>query len=113
MPENDTTQPPEGPMIYNLKVRALNSSGGHKASRRWREFRTGIPRAKESADYMRGRVEGRSFLDVGCMWKIHGEHCFMADELGATRVVGVDLYSTTEFERARQHRGSNVEFYPA
>jgi len=100
-------------MIYELKVQALNSPYGHKAARRWQELRTGVPRATQTADYMRGRAEGRSVVDVGCMWKIHGAHCFMAEDLGATRVVGVDLYSTAEFERARQDRGSKVEFYGA
>lgn len=100
-------------MMYDLKVRALNTPAGHKAARRWRQLRTGVPRSRATADYMRGRVEGRSFLDVGCMWKINGQHCFMAEDLGASRVVGVDLYGTPEFERHCEVRDSNVEFHVA
>ena len=100
-------------MIYDLKVRALNSPSGHRAARRWRQFRSGVPRAAATVDYMRGRVEGCRVVDVGCMWKIHGEHCFMAEGLCAARVTGIDLYSTAEFDRARENRRSQVEFFAA
>ena len=36
---------------------------------------------------------GRTFIDVGCMWSVHGAYAFHAVESGATAVTGVDLMS--------------------
>ena len=45
------------------------------------------------------------------MWGIHGAYCFLAEDVGASRVVGVDVYPTTEeFEAERARRSSRVEF---
>lgn len=56
-------------------------------------------------------VSGRSFVDVGCMWDINGKFCFLAEEAGATRVVGVDVYPATEaFLAEKANRKSIVEF---
>lgn len=100
-------------MIYPLKVRFLKTPLGHRVARRWRQLRTGRPRAKGTADYMTGRVEGRSFADVGCMWKINGEHSFMAEARGATRVVGLDISRTEAFDERLRVTGSKVEFVQA
>jgi SAM-dependent methyltransferase len=54
---------------------------------------------------------GRSFLDVGCMWSVHGALCFAAEEAGATAVTGVDVMGETpEFVAERERRGSAVRF---
>src|SRR4051794_19232562 len=54
---------------------------------------------------------GRSFLDVGCMWSVHGALCFFAEEAGATEVTGLDVMAATpEFEAERERRGSGVRF---
>jgi hypothetical protein len=45
------------------------------------------------------------------MWGINGQYCFVAEEAGATRVVGVDVdLATPEFEATRTQRNSKVEF---
>ena len=36
---------------------------------------------------------GRTFIDIGCMWSVHGAYAFHAVESGATAVTGVDLMS--------------------
>ena len=36
-------------------------------------------------------VRGRTFIDVGCMWGVHGAYAFHALDSGATQVTGVDL----------------------
>jgi hypothetical protein len=54
-------------------------------------------------------VAGRSFLDVGCMWSVHGGLCFAAEEAGASAVTGVDVMGATpEFVAERERRGSAV-----
>jgi SAM-dependent methyltransferase len=100
-------------VIYEAKVKVLQSPAGHRAARIWRQRRTGVRRARSTADHMRGRVEGRSVADVGCMWKIHGGHAFLAEELGATRVVAVDTWKAAEFDAAHAARNSAVEFVQA
>jgi Methyltransferase domain len=54
---------------------------------------------------------GRSFADIGCMWNIHGEIAFLAEEAGATSVTGVDVIKPTdEFDRKHRERSSQVRF---
>ena len=54
---------------------------------------------------------GRSFVDVGCMWTIHGALCFAAEDAGAARVTGVDVMGATDRFRAElARRGSKVRF---
>lgn len=45
------------------------------------------------------------------MWGVNGELAFIAEEAGATRAVGVDVFGPTpEFDAKRAARGSRVEF---
>jgi SAM-dependent methyltransferase len=61
--------------------------------------------------WMAEHVAGRSFADVGCMWGIHGEYAFLAEELGATTVTGIDgMAPTPEFIAAHARRESGVRF---
>jgi SAM-dependent methyltransferase len=54
---------------------------------------------------------GRSFLDVGCMWNVHGAVAFAAEEAGAAAVSGIDLMGATpEFEAERARRNSGMRF---
>jgi hypothetical protein len=56
-------------------------------------------------------VGGRSFVDVGCMWTIHGALCFAAEDAGATTVTGVDVMAPTErFDAELRRRDSQVRF---
>src|SRR5918997_5486482 len=56
-------------------------------------------------------VAGRSFVDVGCMWSVHGALCFAAEDAGASSVTGVDVMAATErFTAERARRGSTVRF---
>jgi SAM-dependent methyltransferase len=56
-------------------------------------------------------VPGRSFVDVGAMWNVHGKIAFAAEELGATEVTATDVMSPTEeYEAERLRRGSTVRF---
>jgi SAM-dependent methyltransferase len=99
------------PAVYSLKVRAMKGrSTGRLPFRLQRALRRrrGLP--VDPADYIRGAVRGKSFVDVGGMWNINGAHAFLAAKEGATRSVLVDLYRTDEFDRELEASGNAVEF---
>ena len=57
------------------------------------------------------RAEGRTVLDVGCMWDVNGRFAFLAEDAGATRVTGVDVMGRTpEFDAEHARRGSSVRY---
>ena len=67
--------------------------------------------APDREDVVHRHAAGKSFCDVGCMWKVHGRIAFVAEEAGATSVTGVDLFEATpEFKAERERRGSKVRF---
>jgi hypothetical protein len=104
-------------VLYLLKVRFLKTRRG---SMLWRKFALWRRRLGGTADvgnynrlyeYVGNYVHGRSFVDVGCMWGVNGDHAFAAEEAGATSVKGVDVFGPTpEFEDKRRSRNSSVEF---
>ncbi len=54
---------------------------------------------------------GKSFVDVGCLWKVHGAYALHAAATGAARVVGFDINEpTAEFQAANAAAGGRVEF---
>jgi SAM-dependent methyltransferase len=56
-------------------------------------------------------TRGRSFVDVGCMWGVTGDYSFLAEESGASRVVGVDIYpEQPAFLEKKKRRNSSVIF---
>jgi len=62
-------------------------------------------------DIVRRHAAGKTFCDVGCMWKVNGRIAFVAEEAGASSVTGVDVMEATpEFEAERAQRSSNVRF---
>ena len=105
-------------MLYKPAVRLKKSRLGRSVSAlamRVRHLARGGAaddlRSGPNAWCIREYAPGHSFVDVGCMWGIHGAFTFLAEECGATRAVGVDVYpATPEFERERERRGSSVEF---
>lgn len=98
--------------LYNLKVRFLRNPRGNLLWRHWTARRgTRVGSYGELPGLIRHHCAGRSFVDVGCMWGVNGEYAFLAEEAGATRVVGVDVFGPTpEFEEASRARDSRVEF---
>jgi SAM-dependent methyltransferase len=64
-------------------------------------------------DYIARYAPGGSFVDIGGMFGIAGDHSFLAEEAGASRVALVDTTCTPEFERKRSERGSKVEYIQA
>lgn len=62
-------------------------------------------------DLIRRFAPGRSFVDVGAMWSVHGGLAFLAEESGATAVTAVDVMAPTEeYEAEHRRRSSAVRF---
>ena len=56
----------------------------------------------------------RTFVDVGCMWKVDGAYAFHALAHGATEVTGVDINpATPEFEARNRAERNRVRFVQA
>ena len=54
---------------------------------------------------------GRSFVDVGALWNVHGKIAFLAESSGASSVTAVDLSSATdEYLAEHERRHSKVRF---
>jgi SAM-dependent methyltransferase len=99
-------------MLYRWKVRALKVPRLNALWRRWTARRgEAVGSYGDLPAYIRTYARGRSFVDVGCMWGVDGEYAFLAEEAGATRVKGVDVFGPTpEFEQKKAGRHSSVEF---
>jgi hypothetical protein len=62
-------------------------------------------------DIVRGHAAGKTFCDVGCMWKVHGRIAFVAEEAGAKAVTGLDVMEPSrEFTAEHERRSSKVRF---
>jgi hypothetical protein len=99
-------------MFYTLKVRFLKMRRGNFFWRHWRARRGDlIGNYGDLASYVKRYAPGNSFVDIGCMWGVNGGFAFLAEEVGAVGVKGVDVFGPTpEFEETRRKRGSAVEF---
>jgi SAM-dependent methyltransferase len=89
-----------------LGISAWLTAGRLRARRRYRpDF------ADRRRELVRALAPGRTFVDVGGMWNMHGAMVFLAEEAGAERVVLFDAMDPTEeFRREHERRGSKVEF---
>ncbi|HJR59732.1 MAG TPA: DUF1698 domain-containing protein [Vicinamibacterales bacterium] len=99
-------------MLYRWKVRFLKSPRLNLLWRRWAARRgEAVGNYNDLPHLIRRHSPGKSFADIGCMWGVNGEHAFIAEEAGATRVIGVDVFGPTpEFEEKRLARASKVHF---
>jgi SAM-dependent methyltransferase len=62
-------------------------------------------------ELIRQLAPGRSFIDIGGMWSVHGDVAFWAEEAGATDVVLCDgMDPTEEFSAKHAERDSNVRY---
>jgi hypothetical protein len=54
---------------------------------------------------------GKSFVDVGAIWNVHGATAFRAEDHGATSVTAMDISAETdEYKAEHARRGSSVRF---
>ena len=100
-----------------LVGRVRERCSGAPATETWlglAELRRLRQRARESRvreDLIRQWAPGRSFVDVGGLWAIHGAQAFLAEQSGATKVTLTDITPPTEeFENRREESGSAVRF---
>lgn len=60
---------------------------------------------------IRRHAPGRTFVDVGCMWKVEGAYAFLARDVGATDVAGLDLRPASDaFIAENAHGREQVKF---
>ncbi len=99
-------------MRYQLKVQLLKNPRLNVRWRYWHAKRgDAVGSYHRLSDLVREHAAGGSFVDVGCMWGVNGAYAFLAEEAGATRVVGLDVFGPTpEFTAEQQRRESSVEF---
>ena len=99
-------------MLYRWKVRSLKIPRVNVLWRHWRGRRgEAVGNYNDLPTHIRKYATGKTFADIGCMWGVNGEYAFQAEEAGATRVFGVDVFGPTpEFEEKRRTRNSKVEF---
>jgi SAM-dependent methyltransferase len=99
-------------MLYAWKVRWLKTRRGNLLWRRWQVRRGAhVGDVGRLPDLIRTHASGQSFVDIGCMWGVHGAYAFLAEEAGAKIVRGVDVFGPTpEFEATKAARRSSVEF---
>jgi SAM-dependent methyltransferase len=99
-------------MFYTWKVRFLKTRRGNLIWRYWRARRGDrVGDYNRLPEYIRTYAPGRSFVDIGCMWGVNGDHAFIAEEAGAATVKAVDVFGPTpEFEEKKKARNSSVEF---
>lgn len=60
---------------------------------------------------IRKYAPSKSFIDIGCMWRVDGEYSFEAVRAGARSVTGIDVNDATEeFLRKNATHGGAVRF---
>lgn len=103
-------------MLYQLKVRALKSPTVQRLGARLqrlfgRDFGVGEVPDRLKEDLIRRLVPGKSFADIGCMWRVNGLFSFVAEDAGAARVAAVDIYPPSpEFSAQLARLKSRVAF---
>src|SRR5689334_15336616 len=98
--------------LYRWKICVLKTRLGNRFWRWW-QARCGRPVGNYSRlpGFIRQHAPGKSFVDIGCMWGVNGDYSFLAEEVGATEVKGVDVFGPTpEFEKKKLARHSSVQF---
>jgi len=78
----------------------------------FRRERRREPRAEETwRELIANHARGATFIDVGCLWNVHGAYAFHAAAHGAKDVVGLDpAVATEEFKAENAGRRNVVRF---
>ena len=70
-----------------------------------------MARALDREALVARHAAGRSFLDVGAMWSVHGRIAFVAEQAGATRVTALDVMpASATFTERHAAQKSAVRF---
>lgn len=103
-------------MFYQLKARVLKSNLVRRLVEKARRLLGRDLSLFEVPDELKERIieryaRGKSFADIGCMWRVNGYFSFLAERAGATSVAAVDIYPANEAFMAESSRlDSRVEF---
>lgn len=95
---------------YRLKLRLQRAKAWPRLAKLLERL-PGVPAFEDTRpDLIQRLAPNKSFLDVGCMWSVNGKYCFMAEEAGASRVTGLDVYpASPEFTAEFEQRDSKVK----
>lgn len=97
-------------MLYKLSVLARNNSLIKRVIGKASKL-AGKGSPITNGKLVRKYVPGKSFADIGCMWAINGLNSFIAEEVGATDVIAVDVYpESKEFLAEKAKRNSRIRF---
>ena len=101
-------------MVYRFKISILKSFKSPVFKKILGIF-PGLSSIKTSDDIRQDLIKkyaaGKSFVDIGCMWRVDGRFSFLAEECGAEKVMAVDIYpQSKQFLSEKERRGSRVEF---
>jgi hypothetical protein len=97
---------------YRCKVRLLKNRHINLLWRYWQMlWDRPVGNYARLPGFIEQHAPGRSFVDIGCMWGVNGDHAFLAEEVGASEVKAVDVFGPTpEFDEKKEQRRSNVQF---
>src|SRR5262249_48379838 len=71
----------------------VQAAAAWRPSRTCRGYTSCVPKYENANSYwLTHEAKGKSVVDVGCMWGVTGDYSFLAEESGASQVVGVDIY---------------------
>lgn len=97
-------------MFYTIKLKILKflkSPAVKLALRNLLKIKSGDDIRKE---LIKKYVPGKSFADIGCMWRVKGSFSFLAEEYSAKRILAVDINEDEMFWNEKNKRNSKVEF---
>ena len=97
-------------MFYKWRVLALNNLFLKRVIRKI-NLLIGGKNKVDNVSLVRKYAPKKSFADIGSLWGVNGLNSFVAEEVGAKRVVSVDVYQANkEFLEEKKKRNSKVEF---
>lgn len=101
-------------ICYKTRYRLSKRPLFQKILRRFRRLlaRKSVDSAEPRSEWIAGRVAGKSFLDIGCMWNVDGQFAFDAVSHGAAKVSATDINpATSAFIEKNQTSGNKVAFH--
>lgn len=97
-------------MLYKLGVKARNHPLLKRVIRKTNKI-LGRETRPDLQALIKKYTPGKSFADIGALWGVDGANSFLAEEIGAPRVVAVDVYPESPiFLEQKKKRNSKVEF---
>src|SRR3989338_4605753 len=97
-------------MLYKSITLARNNSFVNRGLRKLKKI-LGLKPPMTNAELVRKYVTGKSFADVGALWGVNGLNSFIAEEIGAKKVIAIDIYpESPKFIEEKKKRNSKIGF---